>query len=168
MVWYNLFFDIFRLMYLHIYIYTWSVCVYIYICLSAFACFWLFVSPSTTSLLCLSWKPWIALRMVPVAEWMGLESSQLTSVFPNIGSFNSSVLLSRSALFQWAAVCNAGSLELISDPYFFYSCGLEVHSLLLKTWECIQICIYIYVLYTHNMSSFVCTWMYLVAQPLYL
>jgi len=43
--------------------------------------------------------PWENM-MVPVAEWMGLESSQLASVFPNIGSFNSSLLLSRSTLFQ--------------------------------------------------------------------
>jgi len=43
--------------------------------------------------------PWENM-MVPVAEWMGLESGQISSVFPNIGSFNSSLLLSRSTLFQ--------------------------------------------------------------------
>lgn len=39
-------------------------------------------------------------RMLPVAEWMGLESAQRSSVFPNLGAFNSTLLLSRSALFQ--------------------------------------------------------------------
>ncbi|CAJ1378092.1 unnamed protein product [Effrenium voratum] len=43
--------------------------------------------------------PWENM-MLPVAEWMGLESAQGSSVFPNLGAFNSTLLLSRAALFQ--------------------------------------------------------------------
>lgn len=38
--------------------------------------------------------------MMPVAEWMGLEAAQAGQVFPNIGNFNSSVLISRTKLFN--------------------------------------------------------------------
>ena len=38
-------------------------------------------------------------RMMPVAEWMGVENSQLPSVFPNIAAFNSSLLMTGSTLF---------------------------------------------------------------------
>lgn len=39
------------------------------------------------------------LRMLPVAEWMGLDADQVASVFPNIAAFNSSLLLSSGTLF---------------------------------------------------------------------
>lgn len=38
-------------------------------------------------------------RMMPVAEWMGVDGSQLSNVFPNIASFNSSLLMTGSSLF---------------------------------------------------------------------
>lgn len=44
--------------------------------------------------------PWENI-MVPVAEWMGLEESQLSKAFPNIGNFNrSQSILSQSDLFH--------------------------------------------------------------------
>jgi cullin-associated NEDD8-dissociated protein 1 len=43
--------------------------------------------------------PWESM-MVPIAEWMGLESSQHASVFPNLGNFNSSHVISRNSLFS--------------------------------------------------------------------
>ena len=33
--------------------------------------------------------------MLPVAEWMGMEQAQATQVFPNLGNFNSSHLLTK-------------------------------------------------------------------------
>jgi len=42
--------------------------------------------------------PWENM-MMPVAEWMGVENSQLPSVFPNIAAFNSSLLMTGSTLF---------------------------------------------------------------------
>ncbi|CAK9019081.1 unnamed protein product [Durusdinium trenchii] len=43
--------------------------------------------------------PWENM-MLPVAQWMGLESGQINTVFPNVGAFNSSLLLSSSTLFK--------------------------------------------------------------------
>merc|ERR1712193_270808 len=43
--------------------------------------------------------PWESM-MVPIAEWMGLETSQHASVFPNLGNFNSSHIIGRSSLFS--------------------------------------------------------------------
>jgi len=43
--------------------------------------------------------PWESM-MVPIAEWMGLEASQHSSVFPNLGNFNSSHIIGRSSLFS--------------------------------------------------------------------
>jgi len=43
--------------------------------------------------------PWESI-MVPVAEWMGLEASKQMDVFPNLGNFNSTHIISRSALFK--------------------------------------------------------------------
>merc|ERR1719316_625143 len=42
--------------------------------------------------------PWESM-MVPIAEWMGLETSQHSSVFPNLANFNSSHIIGRSSLF---------------------------------------------------------------------
>lgn len=42
--------------------------------------------------------PWENM-MMPVAEWMGVEDSQLSNVFPNIAAFNSSLLMTGSRLF---------------------------------------------------------------------
>ncbi|CAK9034473.1 unnamed protein product [Durusdinium trenchii] len=38
--------------------------------------------------------------MMPVAEWMGMDASQASQVFPNIGNFNSSHLLTKEMLFK--------------------------------------------------------------------
>ena len=38
--------------------------------------------------------------MLPIAQWMGLEQAQLSNVFPNIGNFNSSVLIDQADLFK--------------------------------------------------------------------
>ncbi|CAL1161568.1 unnamed protein product [Cladocopium goreaui] len=38
--------------------------------------------------------------MMPVAEWMGMEPSQASQVFPNIGRFNSSHLITKETLFK--------------------------------------------------------------------
>jgi len=38
--------------------------------------------------------------MLPIAQWMGLEQAQFSNVFPNIGNFNSSVLIDQSDLFK--------------------------------------------------------------------
>merc|ERR1712032_1766 len=43
--------------------------------------------------------PWENI-MVPIAEWMGVDSSQLSSVFPNLQNFDSSFILSESTLFS--------------------------------------------------------------------
>merc|ERR1712222_262748 len=43
--------------------------------------------------------PWENI-MVPIAEWMGVDSSQLSSVFPNLQNFDSSFILSESTLFN--------------------------------------------------------------------
>eukprot|EP00930_Biecheleria_cincta_P023533 TRINITY_DN16991_c0_g1_i1.p1 TRINITY_DN16991_c0_g1~~TRINITY_DN16991_c0_g1_i1.p1 ORF type:complete len:2142 (-),score=336.15 TRINITY_DN16991_c0_g1_i1:205-6630(-) len=43
--------------------------------------------------------PWESI-MVPVAEWMGLDASMHMDVFPNLGNFNSTHIISRSALFK--------------------------------------------------------------------
>jgi len=43
--------------------------------------------------------PWESM-MVPIAEWMGLETSQHSSVFPNLANFNSSHIIGRSSLFS--------------------------------------------------------------------
>merc|ERR1712012_705475 len=43
--------------------------------------------------------PWESI-MVPIAEWMGMESNERTATFPNIGNFNSSHIIARSALFR--------------------------------------------------------------------
>merc|ERR1712139_621575 len=43
--------------------------------------------------------PWESM-MVPVAEWMGLEQAQRNSAFPNVGNFNSSHIIAKSALFE--------------------------------------------------------------------
>merc|ERR1712046_314416 len=43
--------------------------------------------------------PWETM-MVPIAEWMGLETSQHSSVFPNLANFNSSHIIGRSSLFS--------------------------------------------------------------------
>lgn len=38
--------------------------------------------------------------MMPVAEWMGMEPSQASQVFPNIGNFNSSHVITKGTLFK--------------------------------------------------------------------
>lgn len=38
--------------------------------------------------------------MLPIAQWMGLETSQETMVFPNLNNFNSSHFISESTLFK--------------------------------------------------------------------
>jgi len=43
--------------------------------------------------------PWESV-MVPIAEWMGVDSSQYSSVFPNLHNFDSSYILSKSTLFS--------------------------------------------------------------------
>jgi len=43
--------------------------------------------------------PWESM-MLPIAEWMGVEDSQLESVFPNLGNFNSSQLVRAASVFQ--------------------------------------------------------------------
>jgi cullin-associated NEDD8-dissociated protein 1 len=43
--------------------------------------------------------PWETM-MVPIAEWMGLEASQHSAVFPNLQNFNSSHIIGRSSLFS--------------------------------------------------------------------
>jgi uncharacterized protein (DUF1501 family) len=43
--------------------------------------------------------PWESM-MVPIAEWMGLDTSQHASVFPNLANFNSSHIIGRSSLFS--------------------------------------------------------------------
>lgn len=50
--------------------------------------------------------PWETM-MVPIAEWMGVEESQLAEVFPNLANFNrSSHILGRSVLFKNEAPTN--------------------------------------------------------------
>jgi len=43
--------------------------------------------------------PWESM-MVPISEWMGLTSGQHAEVFPNLANFNTSHIISRSALFK--------------------------------------------------------------------
>jgi len=43
--------------------------------------------------------PWESM-MVPIAEWMGLETSQHSSVFPNLANFDASHIISTSTLFK--------------------------------------------------------------------
>jgi uncharacterized protein (DUF1800 family)/uncharacterized protein (DUF1501 family) len=43
--------------------------------------------------------PWESV-MAPIAEWMGLESGQQSHVFPNIGNFNASHIISKASLFR--------------------------------------------------------------------
>lgn len=43
--------------------------------------------------------PWESM-FVPIAEWMGIESDQMSSVFPNMGNFNSTYIIPRSSLFK--------------------------------------------------------------------
>lgn len=44
--------------------------------------------------------PWETM-MVPIAEWMGVEESQLANTFPNLANFDrSSHILGRNVLFQ--------------------------------------------------------------------
>lgn len=38
--------------------------------------------------------------MMPIAEWLGVEASQFSQVFPNLGNFNASHLIPRTTLFQ--------------------------------------------------------------------
>jgi len=42
--------------------------------------------------------PWESI-MAPIAEWMGLERSRKAAVFPNIGNFNVSHIVSLDSLF---------------------------------------------------------------------
>merc|ERR1712186_52380 len=50
--------------------------------------------------------PWETM-MVPIAEWMGVEESQLAEGFPNLANFNrSSHILGRSVLFKNEAPTN--------------------------------------------------------------
>ena len=43
--------------------------------------------------------PWESV-MLPIAEWMGVDAMDRSTVFPNLHHFNSSLLLSTSALFS--------------------------------------------------------------------
>eukprot|EP00746_Dinoflagellata_sp_MGD_P086016 gnl/MRDRNA2_/MRDRNA2_34029_c0_seq1.p1 gnl/MRDRNA2_/MRDRNA2_34029_c0~~gnl/MRDRNA2_/MRDRNA2_34029_c0_seq1.p1 ORF type:complete len:1786 (-),score=331.31 gnl/MRDRNA2_/MRDRNA2_34029_c0_seq1:135-5372(-) len=43
--------------------------------------------------------PWESM-MVPIAEWMGLESAQSKHVFPNLGNFNSTHIIPNAQLFR--------------------------------------------------------------------
>lgn len=43
--------------------------------------------------------PWESV-MLPIAEWMGVDTQDRNTVFPNLQNFNSSMLLSTSALFS--------------------------------------------------------------------
>ena len=60
----------------------------------AFDCF------SKNLIVCVRFPFHQLLRMLPVAEWMGLDADQVASVFPNIAAFNSSLLLSSATLFM--------------------------------------------------------------------
>ncbi|CAJ1440523.1 unnamed protein product [Effrenium voratum] len=42
--------------------------------------------------------PWESM-MLPIAQWMGIDSADQSTVFPNLQNFNSSVLLAKDALF---------------------------------------------------------------------